>query len=140
MPFDYLDHVSDARIRASGETLNEAFCEAARGMFGLMVDIDSIEPIGSVQVRVSAGMLDLLLVEWLGQLLTEKDLTGLIFSRFSAEIKQQGDKFFLVGSARGEAFDALRHEPGIEVKGVTYAGLCVCEEDGRFIAQYVVDV
>jgi len=140
MAFEYLDHVSDVCIRACGETLSDAFCEAARAMFNVMVDIDQVAPQVAVEVRVSARTPDLLLVEWLGRLLSEKDLSGLVFSQFSATIRQRGAEVALVGSARGEAFDAARHEPRTEVKGVTYAGLRVWEEDERFMAQCVLDV
>ncbi|HDL85223.1 MAG TPA: archease [Candidatus Acetothermia bacterium] len=140
MVFEYVDNVADAGIRASGETLNEAFCEAARAMFNLMIDLDLVEPRRAVKISVYAKTVDLLLVEWLSRLLTEKDLTGLVFSQFSAQIEQRGEKIVLTGVARGEAFDALRHEAKTEVKGVTYAGLRVWQENGRFIAQCVVDV
>lgn len=140
MAFEYLDHVSDVCIRASGETLGDTFCEAARAMFNVMVDIDQVRPQKRVKLRVSARTPNLLLVEWLGRLLSEKDLSGLIFSRFSARIAQRGEELVLEGSARGEAFDPSRHEPKTEVKGVTYAGLRVWEKDGLFIAQCVLDV
>ena len=140
MAFEYLDHISDVCIRASGETMGEVFCEAARAMFNLMVDIGQVAPREAVKVRVSARTPNLLLVEWLGQLLSDKDLTGLIFSRFLATIEQKGEQITLVGSALGEAFDPSRHEAKTEVKGVTYAGLRVWEENRRFTAQCVLDV
>jgi len=140
MAFEYLDHVSDVCIRATGDTMNEAFCEAARGMFNLMVDLDQIRPREEIEVRVSARTPELLLVEWLGRLLAEKDLKRLAFSRFYTSIEQQDDEFTLVGSASGEPIDRSRHELRTEVKGVTYAGLRVWKEDGRFVVNCVLDV
>lgn len=140
MAFEYLDSIADAAIRASGETLSEAFCEAARAMFNLMVDIDSVEPKEEAEVRVSARTPDLLLVEWLGQLLSLKDLRGLIFSQFSASIEQQYDSVVLIGSARGEPIDRSRHELRSEVKGVTYSGLHVRKENDLFSVECVLDV
>jgi len=140
MAFEYLDHVSDVCIHAAGETMDEAFCEAARGMFNLMVDLDQVRPREEIEVRVSARTPELLLVEWLGRLLAEKDLKRLVFSRFYASIEQQDDEFTLVGSASGEPIDRSRHELRTEVKGVTYAGLRVWKEDGRFVVKCVLDV
>lgn len=140
MAFEYLDHVSDVSILASGETMNEAFCEAARGMFNLMGDLDQIKPRDKIEVRVSARTSELLLVEWLGELLAEKDLKRLLFSHFSASIEQQDDEMTLVGSASGEPIDRSRHELRTEVKGVTYAGLRVWRDDGRFKVKCVLDV
>lgn len=140
MAFEYLDHTSDICIRATGKTLSEAFCEAARAMFNLMVDIKQVKPQKTVKVNINARSVETLLVQWLGELLSKKDLSGLVFSHFDASIKGQQDEFSLLGSAHGEAFDASRHDPGTEVKGATYAGLRVWQEDGQFVAQCVVDV
>ena len=140
MAFEYLDNVADAGIRASGKTLNELFCEAARAMFNLMVDIDSVRPRKEIEVHASARTLDLLLVEWLGQLLAEKDLEESVFSQFSAQITSLDDEIVISGLARGEPFDPLRHGPKTEVKGVTYSGLRVWQEKGMFFAECVLDV
>ena len=140
MSFEYLDHISDVCIRASGDTLEEAFCEAARAMFSLMADLDRVRPQHTVDVSVSARTSELLLVEWLSRLLSEADLRGVIFSRFSAVVEEDGE-FTLKGTARGEPLDVLRHRPeGGEVKGVTYSGLHVLQEGGRFTVQCVLDV
>jgi len=141
MAFEYLDSVADAGIRASGKTLNEAFCEAARAMFNLMVDIDSVEPEKEIDVRVSAKTHDLLLVEWLGRLLALKDMREIVCSQFTVQITQRdGEEIVLNGTARGEPLDSTRHGPKTEVKGVTYSGLRVWQEKGMFFAECVLDV
>ncbi len=140
MPFEYLDHTSDICIRATGKSLSEAFCEAARAMFNLMVDIKQVSPKEAVSISISAHSVETLLVEWLGELLSKKDLSGLVFSEFYASITEKQDECTLSGSAHGEAFDASRHDPRTEVKGATYAGLHVWQERGQFIAKCVVDV
>jgi SHS2 domain-containing protein len=73
-------------------------------------------------------------------LLTSKDLKGLVFSHFDVSIDIEKERASLAGSAYGEAFDASRHDPRTEVKGVTYAGLRVWQERGEFFAKCVVDV
>jgi SHS2 domain-containing protein len=140
MPFEYLDHTSDVCIRATSNTLSDAFCEAARAMFNLMVDIRKVNPKRSININVSAYSVETLLVEWLGELLSRKDLSGLVFSQFDASIEDNQGIFNLSGSAFGEALDASRHDPRTEVKGATYAGLRVWQENGQFIAKCVVDV
>ena len=140
MPFEYLDNIADAGILASGKTLSEVFCDAARAMFNLMVDIDSVKPEKEIEVHASAKELDLLLVEWLGKLLVLKDLEGIVFSQFSAQITRLYDEIVIGGAARGEPFDPGRHGPRTEVKGITYSGLRVWEEDGMFFAECVLDV
>jgi SHS2 domain-containing protein len=140
MPFEYLEHTADIGIRGIGETVEEAFCEAALALFNLMVDLEEIVPKEAVYVTVEAQQLDLLLVEWLSGLLVKKDLEGILLSRFHVDIRTTNDGFSLRGEGWGEPLDLKRHRPKTEVKGVTYAGLRVQKEDGRWLAQCVVDI
>jgi SHS2 domain-containing protein len=140
MPFEYLDHTADIGVRGIGETVEEAFCEAALAIFNLMVDLEEIVPKEAVYVTVEAQQLDLLLVEWLSDLLVKKDLEGILLSRFHVDIRTTNDGFSLRGEGWGEPLDLKRHRPKTEVKGVTYAGLRVQQEYGRWLAQCVVDI
>lgn len=140
MPFDYLDHTADACLRGVGETVEEAFCEAARAMFHLMVDLEQIVSKQRVQVAGNAEDLDLLLVEWLAALLAQKDLKAVVLSQFYVDISEQSGGFHLEGEGWGETLDRVKHNVKVEVKGVTYSGLHVCREEGKWVAQCVVDI
>jgi len=52
MAYEILDHTADAGVRGIGKTVEEAFCEAARGMFSLMVDLERVEPKEAMKVEV----------------------------------------------------------------------------------------
>ena len=140
MPYEILEHEADAGVRGIGGTLEEAFCEAARGMFSLMVDLEAVRPERGVPVRVEAETLEMLFVSWLGELLALRDLEGMVFSRFAAKIAREGDKWVLEGTAYGEPLDPERHKPAVEVKAAAYYGVRVGKDDGRYIAQCVVDL
>ena len=140
MVFEYLDHTADACIRASGDTPAQAFCEAARAMFNLMIALDAIAPRDKIDVSVEATDFDLLLVEWLGTLLSEKDVTGLVFSRFDVRIEHLAGRLVLKGTAMGELFNPVRHDGMNEVKGISYAGLYARTEGDKFVVQCVVDI
>lgn len=140
MPFEYLDHTADVCLRGTGETVEEAFCEAARALFNLMIDLEQVAPKRSQRVSLFAERLDLLLVEWLSELLVQKDLAGLFLSRFHVDIRQGKDGFHLEGEGWGEPLDPPRHRVKLEVKGVTYSGLHVAHKGKIWIAQCVVDI
>jgi SHS2 domain-containing protein len=140
MTVEFLDHTADVALRATGRTVEEAFEEAARGMFAVMVDTDRVRQRESLSVRVAGADRADLLIAWLGALLAEKDLSGWVFSGFSVSIGTAGDELVLDGEARGEPFDATRHRPGNEVKGISLLGLEVREEATGWIAQCVLDV
>ena len=140
MPFEYLEHTADVALRGIGETVEEAFAEAARGMTNLMVDVEAVRPAERLAVRRSAEQVELLLVEWLAAFLAEKDVTGRFFSRFHLGIASHRGGCELHGEAWGERLDPGRHAPRLEVKGISYAGLRVAREGARWVAQCVVDV
>jgi SHS2 domain-containing protein len=141
MGVEYLDHTADVGMRARATSVEEVFRRAAVGLFSLMVRVDAVEAARRRPVACRAETLAGLLVEWFGALLAEKDLSGLVFGRFDVEIDEGADGFGLRGAAWGEPLDPSRHEPGIEVKGISYLGLAVGREpDGDWVAECVVDV
>ena len=140
MPYEILEHEADAGVRGIGSSLEEAFCEAARGMFSLMVDLEEVRPERAVPVAVEAETLEVLFVSWLGELLALRDLEGMVFSRFEVKIKKADGGWALEGKAYGEPLDPARHKPAVEVKAATYYGVKVGKDDGRYIAQCVVDL
>ena len=93
------------------------------------------------RIEVSAPSLAELLVEWLSELLIQKELSGLVFSRFEVAITgNELSRFSAIGRAFGETLDCERHQPGTEVKGISYLGLDVSQRDEMWIAQVIVDV
>ncbi len=134
--YETFEHEADIGIRGFGNSVPEAFENAAMAMYSVMVNVDAVDRRETRTVTVSAPDRELLLVEWLNALLAISGIERLIFSKF--EVKIEGTT--LNGAVWGEALDRERHEPHVEVKGATYHLLSVKEQDGRFTAQCVVDV
>jgi SHS2 domain-containing protein len=130
------EHEADIGIRGMGTTLEEAFANAAAALFSVMVDITRVEQKEFRGVNVSADDREQLLVEWLNALLAVSDIERMVFSRF--EVRIEGNR--LAGTAWGEHLDRTRHHAHVEVKGATYHMLSVLQENGRYLAQCVVDV
>ena len=136
MTFEIFEHRADVGVRGRGATLDEAFIEGARAMFSVMANLDSVKPLETFEVEVSAQDDGALFVEWLNELLSLADLNGMAFSEFKAEISGNN----LKGAASGEKWDLERHEPKTEVKAATYSSLEVKNENGSYVAQCIVDV
>jgi len=119
-----------------GDTPEEAFANAAKAMYSVMVELDRVEQKQFRGVNVSADDREQLLVEWLNALLAVSDIERMVFSRF--EVRIEGNR--LAGTAWGEQLDRARHQANVEVKGATYHLLSVREQDGRYVVQCVVDV
>lgn len=136
-PFETLEHTADVGLKSSGDTLAEAFVNAAKGMFSLIIDPDTISEDDGVEVYVEAEDREALLVEWLNELLYLFEVDHWIFRRFV--IEETDDEHFLKGKAFGEELDLGRHQIKIQIKAVTYHMLKV-EHDDHWIAQVIFDV
>jgi tRNA nucleotidyltransferase (CCA-adding enzyme) len=89
-----------------------------------------------VHVECDAPDDELLLVDWLNQLVFEMATRKFLFSRFEVRIEDH----HLAATAWGEPVDTARHQPAVEIKGATYTALRVARDNGEWIAQCVVDV
>lgn len=134
--YETFDHEADIGIRGSGQTLEEAFENAALALYSVIVDISRVAQKEKKLISASAPDHELLLVEWLNALLSLSDIERIVFSRFNVKISGTS----LTGSAWGEPLDKAVHEPRVEVKGATYHMLSVRQKDGVYTAECVVDV
>ncbi len=135
--WEHFPHEADVGVRGFGATPAEAFAHAAVALTAVVADPAAVEPRERVAVACRASDLELLLVDWLNALVYEMATRRMLFSRFEVAI----DGTQLRAAAFGEAVDATRHRPAVEVKGATLTELRVARlEDGRWVAQCVVDV
>lgn len=139
MAFEYLDHEADIGIKATAETLEEAFEEGAKAMFNVMVDIARVEPRKKIEVKASARSIDSLFVEFLNSLLAKIETTGMVFSRFRVKIETKGG-YILKATAWGEPLNRKKHKIKTEVKAATYSGLKCWTDSGKHNVQCVLDI
>ena len=135
--WEHFPHQADVGVRGLGATLEQAFEQAALALTAVIIDPAEMAPKEMIRVSCEAPDAELLLVDWLNKLIYEMATRNMLFSRF--EVQLQGNR--LDAEAWGEAIDAARHHPAIEVKGATYTELRVAQQpDGNWLAQCVVDV
>jgi SHS2 domain-containing protein len=137
LSYEYFEHQADIGIRGKGNTLAEAFEQAALAMFEIMVDTIDLNPTESQIVEIEADNSEELLISWLSELLFLKDVENKIFSRF--EISKIDDNT-IVAKAYGEKIDFSRHKLKLEVKAATWTQLAIKKHDNGYIAQCLVDV
>jgi len=122
-------------LKAYGETLAEAFANAAFGMFSIIGELDDVKELETRRVEINEDDLEGLLFEWLNSLLYYFDVEMLIFKRF--DIMEFGERH-LVAECHGEKYDPSRHRLKIGVKSATYHMLEVDREKNR--VQVIFDV
>ncbi len=126
--YELIEHTSDIGLAAYGESLGEAFINAARGMFSIIAEIDSVKEVESRRIEVNADDIEGLLFEWLNSLLYYFDVENLLFSGF--DMLEFGDTR-LAAECRGEKYDSSRHRLKTGVKSATYHLLEVDRQENR---------
>jgi tRNA nucleotidyltransferase (CCA-adding enzyme) len=133
----HFPHDADIGIHGIGDSLEQAFQEAALAMTAVITDPQSVACRETVALVCEAPDRELLLVDWLNALIYEMATRRMLFRRFKVEF--EGPR--LHGTACGETIDRARHQPATEVKGATYTALKLFEDPpGVWHAQCVVDV
>jgi SHS2 domain-containing protein len=136
--WEHFEHRADIGVRGIGRDLAEAFAQAALAMTAIITDPAGVRPAHGIHLACSEPDPELLLVDWLNQVIYEMATRHMLFSRFDVHIGGNGD---LQAEIRGEAVDRARHAPAVEIKGATFTELSVQRrEDGFWVAQCVVDV
>ncbi len=120
MGFRLLEHTADVGVLAWGHDPAAAFEEAARGMFSVLTELDTVKETGEALLEVSASELDTLIVDTLSELLFIHETEELFLCRFDLEIDQVEEGYRLRGRAWGERMDPDKHPFLGEIKAVTY--------------------
>jgi SHS2 domain-containing protein len=136
-PFRILEHPADIGFEAFGATCQDAFANAARALFHLMVDLNSVELRTGVAVQLEGADRPSLLVNWLSELLYLHDTDGWLFSEFAVE---RLDDHSLVAEAQGERYDRARHRVRLQVKAITYHQLRLEQTAEGWRAVVYVDI
>lgn len=136
--YQTFEHTADLGLRVEADSLSELFVEAARGLMSLLVDHpERIEPRETRRIEVASDELDFLLFDWLNELLYRFDTEGWLGATFEVSVKD----LTLSAVVRGETLDRDRHQPGHEVKAITYHDLAVIESPtGEWSVEVIVDI
>ena len=122
MPYKFLEEIGTADIafEAVGRDLPELFRDAADATMNVMIDnLDAIEPRETRNIELSNEKIDMLLFDFLQELIYFKDAERLLLRTREVRIDERDQKWFLKAEATGEPLDAARHHQRADVKAVT---------------------
>jgi SHS2 domain-containing protein len=128
--YDLIEVTADVAIRARGGSLGQLFANAAWGMFDLICDSATVEPVRTWEVTVSSQDLEGLVVDLLTDMLVLFETDGMLASSVEADVTTHEGQFNAVAKVRGEAYDGDRHELLHDIKAVTYHTLEVRPDEG----------
>lgn len=137
MSYETFDHTADLGLRVRAPDLATLFIDAARGLFSMIVrEPGTIRPVDAVSIELDAPALDLLLFDWLSELVYLYETRHLLLGEFEVQLSES----HLTAIARGEPLDRTRHELEHEVKAITYHGLKVEQTSDGWLAEVIVDI
>jgi SHS2 domain-containing protein len=136
-PYQFIDHPSDIGLIAFGPTLEEAFENAAKGMFSLITDLNKVKNEVSLNLKVSAANPEELLVNWLNELLYLQDTKHFLFKEFRIKnLSPTG----LLAEVKGDSFEAQKYALQTYIKAATYNQLEVKQDKEGWRIRVIFDV
>lgn len=133
--YEYLEHTADAKFKAYGKNFEEAISNAVTAMFGMLTDIEKVEPKIKREIEIKAENMKSLVYDFLDELLFLLDTEGIIFTRLeNVEFKE----FSIKATAIGDSYK--NYDISGNIKSMTYNDMVVEDKNGKFIIQCVVDI
>ena len=140
MSYRFLDHTGDVAVRVRAASLGALFTDAARALTATLVEAGDVRPAARRDVSLEAASADLLLVDWLSELVYRFDVERFLVARADARVTRTGGAWRLEAAVFGETLDETRHQVRVPVKGVTYHQLAIAEVEGAFETTVVLDI
>jgi len=119
MAYRDLEHMTDAFIEVTGNTLEEAFENAGISVVDTMIDINSVEEKRHKKIEIIAKDLNNLLYNWLEEIIILTITDGFAVRSFSVTLTKNG-KYSLVANIEGEEIDFKKHNFKLEIKSPTF--------------------
>ena len=133
--YEFLESIAiaDCAMEVEGEDLDDLFVAE------LMVDPTTVRCSIERDVQLAAPSLDLLLFDWLSELIFLKDSEQLVFP--DVEVRVSGEApCRLAARLRGEALDRTRTTLRADPKAVTFHLFALEPRDGGWRARVVIDI
>lgn len=143
MGFEIIEDITlaDIALRICGRDLNEMFVSGAWAIISMMVENpESISRHIERDIRLTNSNLDLLLFEFLQEIIFYKDSESLLLIPDDVKISNSCDVHKLECRVYGETIKRDKHVLNVDVKAVTMHNLNVEKRDDIWMATLVLDV
>jgi SHS2 domain-containing protein len=143
MAYRYIDEIAiaDVAFQATGETLEELFISAGDATTNVMVaDLSAIRNREELTIDLSHTEIDLLLFDFLNELVYLKDARQLLLRAKDMMIERKGSEYKLTAALYGELLDPERHPLLVDVKAVTLHRFQVIKTGNGWEATVILDI
>jgi SHS2 domain-containing protein len=138
MAYRDLEHMTDAFIEVTGNTLEEAFENAGISVVDTMIDINSVEKKRHKKIEIVAKDLNNLLYNWLEEIIILTITEGFVARRFSVTLTKNNE-YTLVANIDGEEIDFKKHHFKLEIKSPTFH-LMEIKQEKPIMMRFLLDL
>ncbi|MBU0976668.1 MAG: archease [Patescibacteria group bacterium] len=132
--------IADTAFLVQGKNPAKLFENASTALVKTMADISRIGQTVSRKITLESEELDILLFDYLNELLLLKDSENLLFSRFILDIKKHTNSWKLTAELIGEKADPEKHKITIDIKAITMHMFKLKKTQEGYEARVVVDI
>jgi SHS2 domain-containing protein len=139
--YTFLDDVAlaDCAVDLEGRSLEDVFETAAAALARLMVDPATLATTVERTITLEAAELDMLLYDWLSELIFLKDRDSQIFPHARVQVGGNGP-YRLTAQVQGGTIEPGRTALGADPKAVTLHQFALQPVDGGWRARVVIDI
>ena len=134
--YKFLEHTADVMFEAYGKDENELFENSALALEEIQVDVKKIKPKIKKIIELQNNTLEMLLFDFLQELIFIKDTEQLIFSKFKVKIMDNK----LKAVCYGEKINPKEHECKVDAKAVTLHKYEVKKVKNKWISRIIIDI
>jgi SHS2 domain-containing protein len=138
MTYRYLEHMTDAFIEVTGQTLEEAFETAGIAVVDTILDINSVEKKMERKIEIKARDLNNLLYSWLEEIIILTITDGFAGASFQVHIIKS-EQYKLDAIISGEEIDFQKHHFKLEIKAPTYH-LMEIKQEKPIVMRFLLDL
>ena len=138
MSYRDLDHMTDAFIEVTGNTMDEAFDNAGISVVDTIVDIKSVENKEDRKIEIHADDLKSLLYSWLEEIIILTITDGFAGKIFNVKITKN-DTYNLIAKISGEEINFAKHHFKMEIKSPTYH-LMEIKDEKPVLMRFLLDL
>lgn len=135
MSFEEREHTADILMHISAPDLCNLFADAGHALMQTMYR-GRARPLQETNLIITGETTEHLLHGFLSEVLFESEVQNLVFSTFEISI-EEGE---VRAKARGEPFIRDIHGGGTEVKGISWYGLSITQENNEYSCDVLFDV
>jgi SHS2 domain-containing protein len=138
--FTFVDHTADVAARLRGATLDDLFGAAAGALTAAITVPEGVTPRQSRAVTLEAADLELLLVDWVGELLYLFETDQFLVAETRPRVAEHDRRWRVEAEISGETRDPARHPIKVLVKAVTFHGLRIERRADGYETLVVFDI